>query len=91
MILEKTSPDDTIQPMTLRAASRKHLKTSGYGGGWRGYRAHAHHAWGCTFQLARILWWSAAHALIPGAYPFRARNAVLDMATEIMEDRLLHR
>jgi hypothetical protein len=69
------------------AASREHLKQAGYGGGWRGYRAHARHAWARTFELARILWWSAAHALIPGAYRFRARDALVDLATVIMANR----
>lgn len=68
--------------------SREHLIASGYGGGWQGYRAHARHAWGRTGQLLRIVWWSAVHALVPGAYPFRARHAVLDLATEVMSDRL---
>jgi hypothetical protein len=73
--------------MGLLSRSAEHLEVAGYGASWTGYRRHSAHAWVRTFQLVRILWWSAMHALIPAWYPFGARTAIIVMAEELKGER----
>lgn len=71
--------------------AREHLKAAGFSPDWEGYREHARYALRYSAKLALILFWSVAHAVWPGWFPFMARDAVIDIGVDLEREAAAER
>ena len=71
--------------------AREHLKQAGFSPDWDGYREHVRHALRYSARLVLILFWSVAHAVWPGWFPFKARNAVIDLCVDLEREAAAER